>query len=66
MVIPAYDREQADRLAEQVSEFCSCSVENFVATADADCTEILGEAVLQRRLIPLKDRTVLKREVTTI
>ncbi len=62
VVVPCFDREQAERIAEQVSEFVGGSVENFQAFTVGNPPEVISEALLSRKHYLLKDRTATKPE----
>lgn len=57
VVIPCFDLEQAQRIAERVSEFCSCDLEQLLCvTDDNPPTKILSETPMVREFYPLKVR----------
>jgi hypothetical protein len=53
LVIPCFDKEQADRISARVAEFCSHNKEHIWAVTDNECNTILSEAVLERELVSL-------------
>ena len=60
IVIQAYDQEQADRLSEKVAEFCGHSVEQLWSVTDDEGNGLMGEAVLQRKTVPVNARVPLE------
>jgi hypothetical protein len=54
IVVPAFDEEQANRLAEKISEFCGCAVEVLWSMTNDECSELLGDVVMKRTLVPTK------------
>jgi hypothetical protein len=58
VVVQAADEKQAVRIANRISEFCSCSVEQFIAFTDRDNEEVLGEAIIRRGNFLPKTRTL--------
>jgi hypothetical protein len=57
IIVPAFDEEQANRIANRIAEFASCDIERIWAVTDQECTEVLGEAVIERRSVPLTQTT---------
>lgn len=54
VVAQAYDEEQAERIADRMSEFAACNIERVWALTNDECTQVIGEAVLERRFVGLK------------
>lgn len=50
IVVPAFDEEQAKRLAEKIREFCGCEIETVWIMANGS-GEKFGEVVMKREAI---------------
>lgn len=48
VVIPCFNLEQAERIAERVAEFCSCDLERLICITNNDATKVFSETVVER------------------
>ena len=56
IVVPCFDKEQAERISDQLANFASHSVEKIVAVSSE--SENLGEVVVGRRRVDCNARGV--------
>lgn len=51
VVIPAYDEEQARRIADRVTKDCGCVIENIIRISDNSDSLQLSECVVYREKV---------------